>query len=338
MKIDSKRCRAVLVAAAILVSGSASVAQTLNLKMAHQWPQDESDYVIATGIQFAQEVEKRTNGQIKISTFPAESLVKAGATHTALKNGTVDLAIYPYIYSAGAIPQMNMVLLPGLWRTHDEVFAFRNSDAWKELEKKAEEFGFKTLSWIQISGGVATTGKAIHEPNDVSGMKLRAAGKFMEFALQKAGATTVSMPSSENYSAMQTGLLDGMWTSSGSFGAFRMYEVAKFYNSPEDFSVYFTIEPIAISMKTWNRLSPEQQKIFIEVGQSLESAALEGAKQEDKRIAELFAKNGVKVEKMTEASWKKWQEWFRQYSFEKFKADVPGGEALLKAATSGASQ
>lgn len=332
MKFDTKKYGTALLASVVLSSGSAAIAQTLNLKMAHQWPQDGSDYVVATGIKFAQEIEKRTHGQIKITTFPAESLVKAGTTHTALKNGTVDLAIYPYIYAAGAIPQMNMVLLPGLWRTHDDVFAFRHSKAWQELEKKAEDYGFKTLSWIQISGGVATTGKEIHEPQDVSGMKLRAAGKFMEFALQKAGATTVSMPSSENYSAMQTGLLGGMWTSSGSFGAFRMYEVAKFYNSPEDFSVYFTIEPIAISMKTWNKLTPEQQKIFVDVGQSLESSALEGAKHEDRRIAELFAKNGVKVEKMTEASWKKWQAWFQQYSFEKFKTDVPGGEELLKAA------
>jgi len=338
MNFSAKKCSAILVAGVVSVFGSAAMAQTLNLKMAHQWPQDESDYVIATGIKFAQEVEKRTNGQIKISMFPAESLVKAGATHTALKNGSIDLAIYPYIYSAGAIPQMNMVLLPGLWRTHDDVFAFRKSEAWKRIEEKAEAYGFKTLSWIQISGGVATTGKPVHEPADVSGMKLRAAGKFMEYALQKAGATTVSMPSSENYSAMQTGLLDGMWTSSGSFGAFRMYEVAKFYNSPEDFSVYFTIEPIAISMKTWNKLSPEQQKILLEVGQSLEQAALEGAKHEDTRVAQLFANQGAKVEKMSEADWKKWQAWFQQYSFEKFKADIPDGEALLNAATREAAQ
>jgi len=321
-----------LVAGAAFTFGSIATAQTLNLKMAHQWPQDDHDYVIFTGIKFAQEVEKRTNGQIKITMFPAESLVKASATHTALRNGTVDLAIYPYLYAAGAIPAMNMVLLPGLWRNHDEVFAFRNSDAWKKLEKKAQDYGFKTLSWIQISGGVASTTKPIRDPSDVAGMKLRAAGKSMEFVLQKAGATTVSMPSSETYNGMQLGLLEGLWTSSGSFGAYRMYEVAKFYTSPEDYSVYFTIEPITISMKTWNKLTPEQQKILVEVGQSLEQSALEGAKREDKRVAEVFAKNGVKVEKMTEASWIKWQEWFRRYGFEKFKTDVPDGEELLKAA------
>lgn len=316
-------------AAGILAVCGTSAAQVLNLKMAHQWPQDESDYVIAIASKFVQEVEKRSNGQIKISVFPAESLVKAGATHTALKNGTVDLAVYPYIYSAGAIPEMNLVLLPGLWKTHDDAFAFRKTEAWKKLEQKAEAFGFKTLSWIQISGGVASTKKAIHKPEDVSGMKMRAAGKFMEYALQQAGASTVSMPSSENYSAMQLGLLDGMWTSSGSFGAYRMYEVAKYYVSPEDFSVFFTIEPIAISMKTWNKLSPEQQKIMTEVGASLEQAALDGAKKEDSRVAKLFADKGVKVEKMSEADWKTWQAWFAQHSFAKFRKDIPGGEELI---------
>lgn len=317
-------------ATAILAMCGAASAQVLNLKLAHQWPQDEADYVIATATKFVQEVEKRSNGQIKITVFPAESLVKAGATHTALKNGTVDLAVYPYIYAAGAIPEMNLVLLPGLWKTHDDVFAFRTSEAWKRLEQKAEAFGFKTLSWIQISGGVASTKKAIHKHEDVSGLKLRAAGKFMEYALQQAGASTVSMPSSENYSAMQLGLLDGMWTSSGSFGAYRIYEVAKYYVSPEDFSVYFTIEPIAISMKTWNKLSPEQQKIMLEVGASLEQAALEGAKREDSRVAKLFADKGVKVEKMSEVDWKNWQAWFAQHSFTKFAKDIPGGEELIR--------
>ncbi|HJV84974.1 MAG TPA: TRAP transporter substrate-binding protein DctP [Noviherbaspirillum sp.] len=321
-----------IVAAALVAMNGTAMADVLNLKMAHQWPQDEADYVIATGQKFAQEVEKRSNGQIKITMFPAESLVKAAATHTALKAGSVDLAIYPYIYSAGAIPEMNMVLLPGLWQTHEDVFKFRKSEAWKKLEEKAENYGFKTLTWIQISGGVASTKKPIHVPTDVQGMKLRAAGKYMEYALQKAGATTVSMPSSENYSALQLGLLDGMWTSSGSFGAYRINEVAKYYVSPEDYSVYYTIEPIAISMRTWKKLTPDQQKILSEVGASLEQSALEGAKHEDVRVTKLFADKGVKVEKMTLDDWKKWQAWFAQHSFEKFKKDIPNGEQLLQQA------
>jgi len=268
-----------------------------------------------------------------VDTFPAESLVKALDTHNALRNGSIDLAIYPYIYSAGAIPEMNMVLLPGLWRTPQDVYRFRTSDVWKQIEAKAEAFGFKTVCWIQISGGMASKSKPINLPADLAGTKVRAAGKMMEAALQKAGASTVSMSSTESYSAMQLGLLDGVWTSSGTFGSYRLFEVSKFYDSPEDYSVYFTIEPIAISMKTWRKLTPEQQKIVMDVGHSLEEKAFTAAIADDKRVAALFAKQGAQIHKMTLDEWKQWQALFQDVSFAKFRTDVPGGAALLDQAT-----
>ncbi|NYT58826.1 TRAP transporter substrate-binding protein DctP [Alcaligenaceae bacterium] len=314
---------------ATLMATLPGTAQAITLKLAHQWPQAESDYVIATAIKFAAEVEKRSNGDIKIQFFPAESLVKASNTHTALKNGTVDLAIYPYIYAAGAIPDLNLVLMPGIWKSHDDVFAFRTSEPWKKIEAKAQDYGFKTLTWIQISGGVASTKAPIASAADVAGLKVRAAGKYMAYALQQAQASTVSMPSSENYSAMQLGLLDGVWTSSSSFGAYRLYEVSKFYVSPEKYSIYYTIDPIAVSMKTWNKLTPEQQKILSEVGQSLEQEALEGARQEDSRVAKMFAENGVAVSQMSLDQWNQWHDLFQKHAFPKFKQDNPDSAALL---------
>jgi TRAP-type C4-dicarboxylate transport system substrate-binding protein len=314
----------------LAVSFQAANAQSvITLKMAHQWPEDESDYVVATAVKFAKEVERQSNGQIKINIFPAESLVKALATHTALKGGSVDLAVYPYIYAAGAIPEMNLTLLPGVWKTHDDVFRFRTSAPWKRIEQKAEEFGFKTLAWIQISGGVASTKKPVIVPADIAGAKARAAGKMMEAALQKAGASTVSVASPETYNALQLGLLDAVWTSSSTFGSFRLYEVAKFYTSPEQYSIYFTIEPICISMKTWSKLTPAQQKILTDVGTSLEAPALEGAKAEDKRVAKLFADQGVKVEQMSLVAWQQWQKLFEESSFPKFRQEIPGGPQLL---------
>jgi TRAP-type C4-dicarboxylate transport system substrate-binding protein len=323
---------AVLSTCAVLCGTAATPARaddTITLKMAHQWPDDPNDYVVSTGKKFAAEVAARSGGKIHINIFPADSLVKALDTHTALRNGSVDLAIYPYIYAAGAIPEMNLVLLPGLWKTPQDVFNFRNSEPWSELEAKAEAFGFKTLCWIQISGGMASKSKPINVPADLPGQKVRAAGKMMEAALQKAGASTVSMASPQTYSAMQLGLLDGLWTSSGTFGAYRLFEVAKYYNSPEDYSIYYTIEPIAISMKTWNKLTPDQQKILTDVGKSLEQQAFDAAKADDMRVAKLFADHGVKIHKMTLDEWKQWQVLFQQNSFPKFRAEVPGGAQLL---------
>jgi TRAP-type C4-dicarboxylate transport system substrate-binding protein len=315
--------------AALALATQGAAAQAITLKMAHQWPQDESDYIVHTGTVFAKEIERRSNGQIKINIFPAESLVKAGAMHTALKSGALDLAVYPLIYSAGAIPEMNLSLLPGVWKSHDDVYRFRESSAWKKLEQKAEEYGFKTLTWMQISGGVASTKKPVMVPADVAGAKARTAGKMMEAAIQKAGASTVSVTSPETYNAMQLGVLDTVWTSSSTFGSLRLYEVSKFYTSPEKLSIFFTLEPIVISMKTWNRLTPEQQKLFVDVGKSLEAQALEGARKEDGRVAKLFLDHGVKVQQLSPEAWNEWQKLFQESSFEKFRKDVPNGAQLL---------
>lgn len=316
-----------------LWSTAASADETVTLKMAHQWPDDPDDYVVQTGKKFAQLVEEKSGGKIHVNIFPADSLVKSLNMHTALKTGSVDLAIYPYIYAAGAIPQLNLILLPGLWKTPEDVYKFRTSKPWREIESKIEAYGFKTLSWIQISGGMASKSKPVNVPADLQQLKVRGAGKMMEAALQNAGASTVSMASSETYSAMQLGLLDGLWTSSGTFGSYRQYEVAKYYNSPEDYSIYFTIEPIAISMKTWKKLTPEQQKIMTEVGQSLEQKAFEGAKADDRRVAQLFASHNVAIHKMTLDEWNQWQALFQKTSFPKFRAEVPEGARLLDEST-----
>jgi TRAP-type C4-dicarboxylate transport system substrate-binding protein len=161
------------------------------------------------------------------------------------------------------------------------------------------------------------------------GAKARTAGKMMEAAIQKAGASTISVTSPETYNAMQLGVLDTVWTSSSTFGSLRLYEVSKFYTSPEKFSIFFTLEPVVISMKTWNRLTPEQQKLFAEVGKSLEAPALEAARKEDGRVADLFRKQGVKVEQLSSEAWQQWQKLFQESSFVKFRKDVPNGSELL---------
>jgi TRAP-type C4-dicarboxylate transport system substrate-binding protein len=82
-------------------------------------------------------------------------------------------------------------------------------------------------------------------------------------------------------------------------------------------------------MKTWSKLTPAQQKILTDVGTSLETAALEGAKAEDKRVAKLFADQGVKVEQMSLTAWQQWQKLFEDSAFPKFRQEIPGGPQLL---------
>ena len=55
------------------------------LKLSHQWPQDTDYYVIQTAIRFADEISKRTNGEIKINFHPSQFLVKAREQFKAMR-------------------------------------------------------------------------------------------------------------------------------------------------------------------------------------------------------------------------------------------------------------
>ena len=77
--------------------------------------------------------------------------------------------------------------------------------------------------------------------------------------LATAGASIASMPSSEIYTAMQTGVLDGANTSSGSFVSYRIYEQVSCLTAPGANALWFMYEPVLISERSWNSLTAEQQ-------------------------------------------------------------------------------
>ena len=61
---------------------------------------------------------------------------------------------------------------------------------------------------------------------------------------------------------LSTGVLDTMLTSSASFVSYRLYEVLSYINAPRDYSIWYMAENLIVSKNTWDRLTPEQQKIF----------------------------------------------------------------------------
>jgi TRAP-type C4-dicarboxylate transport system substrate-binding protein len=67
--------------------------------------------------------------------------------------------------------------------------------------------------------------------------------------LKEAGASITSMPSSETYHALSTGVIDTLLTSSASFVSYRLYEELKYINAPRDYSIWYMAENLIVSKK-----------------------------------------------------------------------------------------
>lgn len=92
----------------------------------------------------------------------------------------------------------------------------------------AGEFpGVKTLAlWTSEPNVMIMRNREIHSPADLAGLKIRVAGATAAEVAVALGATPVQMPISEVYNALQTGLIDGVFTGSSTLIDFKLDEVA----------------------------------------------------------------------------------------------------------------
>ncbi|MEO6986470.1 MAG: TRAP transporter substrate-binding protein DctP [Paralcaligenes sp.] len=322
---------AVLGGYATLFGTPAVAAAPMVLKISHQFPAN-TDFRDQLTQKFAAEVEKRTNGALKFQIYPGSSLYKAGQQFDAMSNGSLDMSVYPLAYSAGKLPATNITLMPALIKNYKQAYNWANAPIGKWLEKYLEDHGVVIVSWVWQAGGVASRNKPLLVPDDVKGLKVRGAGKMIDLMLQSAGGALASFPSNESYNAMQSGVVDAIWTSSASLMSFRLSEVSKYVTTPEDHTFWYMFEPLLMSKTTYDKLTPAQQKIVMEVGHSLESFSLDACKKDDAKLADVYRKAGDKVLTMNEQQFNMWKAVAEKSSYKDFAEHVKDGAKILKMA------
>ena len=323
-------------AVAVGAATHALAQQPRVLKISHQFPASsgaEGDFRDQLARKFGEEVEKRTKGQIKVEVYPASSLVKTFAQFGAIRKGALDMSVLPIAYGGGEVPEANLGLMPALITSYEQGLRWKDAPIGKEWSKLLEDRGIRIVTWVWQAGGLASLAKPVVAPDDAKGMKIRGGSKEMDMMLKGAGAAITNVPSNEIYSAMQSGVLDAALTSSTSLITFRLYETGKNVTSARKNTFWFMFEPLVISKTVYDSLTKEQQQAVTEAGAGLEKFALDAAKSDDVRMAEVYAKNGAKVFDMDDAAFARWRSIAQETAWEDFAKNVKDGRRWLDMAT-----
>jgi TRAP-type C4-dicarboxylate transport system substrate-binding protein len=321
-------CLSVVMALAIFLSPMCAADASMTLKVSHQFAagdvRDQMAHV------FGDMVTEKTNGDIKFRYYPASSLFKAREQWDALRKGALDISVFPLDYASGKVPELSITLMPCAVTSVKQGLTWRNKPIGKKVDKLLEENDIKNMVWAWFDGGIGSNVRQVVLPEDVKGTKLRAAGKKFEYMLKEAGASITSMPSSETYHALSTGVIDTMLTSSASFVSYRLYEVLKYINAPRDYSIWYMAENLIVSKKTWDRLSPEQQKIFLEVAEWMHTNWVDqNTKDGVDKLIEEYTKAGVQIHYMNQAEFDQWLEFAKKTAWKEYAEAVPGGQEYL---------
>jgi tripartite ATP-independent transporter DctP family solute receptor len=286
-------CYLRLIGAAIiaLVIGGPAWAQT-KLRWAHVYEITEPYHTEA--LWAASEIRKRTNGRFDITVFPASQLGNENQLNEALGFGAIDIVYVGINFAAATYPPLGITGAPFMLRDLDHWKAYRDSKLFSELVQGYDEKTRHKITALTYYGQRhVTANRRISKPEDMQGMKLRVppAPLFLMFT-KSVGADATPIAFSDVYTALQQGLVDGQENPLPTIMAKKFYEV----QSHIVLTGHITESMVTvIGSHVWNKLTPDDQKVFAETLKEAAAKATESIEASERILAGEFRKLGVTV-------------------------------------------
>jgi TRAP-type C4-dicarboxylate transport system substrate-binding protein len=242
-------------------------------------------------IWFANEVEKRSGGKIKITVYPGASLGFGGARiMTVVKDGLLEYAQMWGAHTAGELRINEVIELPGLI-PYDLALRRQIVQTLTPYWEKAHgERGIIPLAVAQVEPRNIYSRKPIKSLADIKGMKLRAQGVVETDFTRAIGASPVTLSWEEVYPALQQGAIDGYWvTHSATFNA-KLHEVAKHcYEVGLGGATWFLLG----NRRTIEALPADLQKIVRDAGKEAAQRVWDRVDPDIKSFRERLEKGGM---------------------------------------------
>lgn len=254
----------------------------------HGFPQDDAcNY-------FAARVFERTNGKVKINVYPAMQLGDPVKLFESVQRGLIDMAVcvaYPFVDS-----RFNITNLPFLVQTFDEADKLYWSEGWFNsfLRNVYEEKKIKFLGAFDIEfRGVSNSKRAIRNPEDLKGLKLRDPGIAPYSAFFGAlGAKTIMVPFADLYTALQQGVVDGQENGPVQTFSQKFYEIQRYYTWLKQ---AYTVGCFGINLQLFNSLAPDIQKMLLDEGKEAERVMINGMRGMQTKCIQQMESAGVEV-------------------------------------------
>ena len=206
---------------------------TFEWKLVTTWPKNLPALGTAPE-HLAEIVDAMSSGRLKIKVYAAGELVPAFEVFDAVSQGNAEMGHGASYYWRGKMPMAAVFATVPFGMTAQETNAWLHHggglELWRELYAP---FGVVPLasgnSGVQMAGWF---NKEILSIADIEGLKMRIPGLGGE-VFQRAGGVAVSMPGSEMFTALQTGVIDATeWVGPYNDLAFGLQDIAKYYYYP----------------------------------------------------------------------------------------------------------
>ncbi len=318
MKFTKTLAQTALVLAASAFTAGA-YAQTI-LKFSHTDQQQGARQAAAQ--VFAKKVEEYTQGRYKVQVFCCSQLGNDPKNIEQLALGGIDFTVSATGSYAGQLPPLNLTMMPFIIDSYSQGWKFYDESKWlKSQFDKAPAKGFRFLATWEAGFRNMTTRDPLNSPSDAKGKKLRTfPNEMMRWQLEAMGFGIQIMPLPEVYLAIQQGAVSGQENPIDTIASNKFYEVAPHVTLTNH---VYSPTPLAISEKTWQKLTPADQQAMMKAAQEVAPFQRNMIRDNDEKLLADMAAKGAKINRKpnTEAFRKSVEPVYAK-AREKYGADV----------------
>lgn len=283
--------KALLALLALAAFGLAQ-AQPRIIKFANQ---NAKGHPIVMGMEkFAEIVEARSGGKLKVNIYPGGALGSDQANVSALQGGTLEMAAMNSGILASVVKDFAIYDFPFLFANPKEADAIVDGPLGHSLHAKLEDKGMVGLAYYELGfRNITNSKRPIAKVDDIAGLKLRVIPNPINVDWVSAlGANPTPLPFPELYAALEQKAVDGQENPVATIQGAKLFEVQKFMTLTNH---QYNPQSVLVSKKFWDSLSAEEKKV-------LQDAANESAKYQREQsraaaagILDSLKKSGMQV-------------------------------------------
>ena len=289
-------CIAAATAASVALGSSAMAKDTLSVVTSLQ---QTNTIAISFLTNFYAVANKRGGGLVQIKNLGGQEIVPPRKAANALKRGQFDMLHSPTAYYIGTVPEGY-----ALTASNQGPSAIRKNGGWEILEEVyLKKAGAVILAWgenmtsyntyLSIMPKIGPDGVP-----DLTGVKMRATGTYRPL-FRALGASTINIKSSEIFTAMQRGTVQGFGFPDVSIVPLGFHKVAKYRITP---NYYQSNNMVTVNPATWNGLTRKQKSFLKGVAIEYETESVKWIEQKRADEEKVLRTSGVKDVALTGAA------------------------------------
>lgn len=305
---------------------STEKTETITLKLAHFFPaKHPAEVDLVQG--WAEAIEKATDGQVEIESYPGGSLLEPDQVYSGVVDGVADIGLSCFAYTRGRFPVLEAFELPGIVYENSKV---ASEVAWEGIKKlDPEEVQDTELMMVIATGpGDLLTKEPVEKLEDLQGLEIRATGLSTK-TIKSLGGIPVAMPQSGVYEALKKGIVKGNLSPVEVLKGWKQAEVTNYLTRTP--FLYNTLFYITMNSEKWNSFSSDIQEAILEVNESFHEEVGIGLwdKQNEAAVDWAVKEHGIKIKELSEEETSRWmdkvrpiQDEYREKNKDKTDQDV----------------